>query len=172
MPCYFNIALNLDSTDNGVAIASEFRIDDILLEPTGYTYRGVVDFMIIFTERSTRGASGTGTSLFHSQTVSEVSLSVGSCPQALTVRIYAAEAESDALMTALHQTAMAAAAKAKQLGGCVATGRECLFFVYNPSDAGGKDFSNLSLILRLLRDWIENGHEKELREPTLIGRGA
>ncbi|KAF8803100.1 hypothetical protein BYT27DRAFT_7032858, partial [Phlegmacium glaucopus] len=58
--------------------------------------------------------------------------------------------------------------------GCVVTSREWLFFVYNRSDVGGtlsfmqpleleKDFSNLPLILGLLRDWIENGHEKELR---------
>jgi hypothetical protein len=76
-------ALNLDSADYGVVIAPEFRIDDTQLEPTRYTYGGVVDYMIIYTDRSTRGTSGTGTSLFHSQTfsrryctVSEVCLSV------------------------------------------------------------------------------------------------
>lgn len=31
-----------------VAIAPEFRIDDTRLEPTGNTYGGVVDYMIIY----------------------------------------------------------------------------------------------------------------------------
>jgi len=78
-----HVASNLDSAENGVAIAPEFRIDDTRLEPTGYTYGGVVDYMIIFTDRSTRGTSDTAASAFTSHlfsrpycTVSEVSLSV------------------------------------------------------------------------------------------------
>jgi hypothetical protein len=50
-------ALNLDSTENGVTIAPEFRIDDSRLEPTGYIYGGVVDYMVIFTDKDTRGMS-------------------------------------------------------------------------------------------------------------------
>ena len=48
----------------------EFRVDDTRLEPTQYTYGGVVDYMIIYTNRFTRGMSSTYTSLFHSPTVS------------------------------------------------------------------------------------------------------
>ena len=64
-------ALNLGSADYGVAIIPEFRVDDTRLEPTHYTYGGVVGYMIIYTDRLTRGMSITGTtSLFHSPTVS------------------------------------------------------------------------------------------------------
>ncbi|KAJ6632179.1 hypothetical protein B0H10DRAFT_2206580 [Mycena sp. CBHHK59/15] len=163
-------ALNLDSAENGVAIAPEFRIDDTRLEPTGYTYGGVINYMIIFTDRSTRDLMVQSPKLaFLSEAVRKL----------LSCNIYEAKAKSDAVMTALPQAAMAAAVKAKQLGldtfrGCVATSQEWLFFIYSCSDVGGKisfmqplelekDFSNLSLILGLLRDWIENGHKKELR---------
>jgi len=61
-----HIASNLNSAENGVAIVPEFCIDNTQLEPTGYTYGGVVDYMIIFTDRSTRGASDTATSFLKS----------------------------------------------------------------------------------------------------------
>ena len=48
----------------------EFRVDDTRLEPTQYTYGGVVNYMIIYTDRLTRGMSSTYTSLFYSPTVS------------------------------------------------------------------------------------------------------
>ena len=57
-------ALNLGSSDYGVAIIPEFRVDDTRLEPTQYTYGGVVDYMIIYTDRLTRGMPSTGPSLF------------------------------------------------------------------------------------------------------------
>ena len=50
-------ALNLGSPEHGVAIIPEFRIDDTRLEPTLYTYGGVVDYMIIYTDRAARGMS-------------------------------------------------------------------------------------------------------------------
>ena len=78
MPCYL-IPL---------AIVPEFRIDDTRLEPTGYTYSGIVDYMI-----PTRGVSRTGTPLFHFQTfsrpyrtASEVGISVSSSPEALILQ--------------------------------------------------------------------------------------
>ena len=184
-------ALTLDSTEYGVAIVPEFHIDDTRLEPTGYTYGGVVDYMIIYTDRSTRGVSRTG---LRSSTLKYFPGLIAQSPKLaflseairklLSCSIY--EAKSDAVMTALPQAAMAAAVKAKKLGyvrfvlsnivihphhrvdtfrGCVATSREWLFFVYNRSGVGGtlsfmqpleleKDFSNLPLILGLLRDWV------------------
>ena len=52
-------ASNLHSTDYDVAIAPKFRIDDTRLDPSGYTYGIVVDYMIIYTDGPTRGVSGT-----------------------------------------------------------------------------------------------------------------
>jgi len=163
-------ALNLDSTENGVTIAPEFRIDDSRLEPTGYIYGGVVDYMVIFTDKDTRDLIAQHPKL---------ALLSDAIRKRITCNIYEAKAKSDAIMTGLPQAAMACAVKAEQLGldtlrGCVATSRQWLFFVYSRSDLGrmisylpplemDQDFGNLPLVLGLLRDWIENGHEKKLR---------
>ncbi|KAF8803101.1 hypothetical protein BYT27DRAFT_7305360 [Phlegmacium glaucopus] len=97
-------ALNLDSTDYGVAIAPDFRIDDTRLEPTGYTNGGVVN-MIIYTDRSTRGTLSLSSPklAFLSEAVRKL----------LSCSIYEAKEKSDAVMTALPQAAIAAAVKAK-----------------------------------------------------------
>jgi hypothetical protein len=73
-------ALNLASAEHGVAIIPEFRIDDTRLEPTQYTYGGVVDYMIIYTDRLTRGMSSTGTSLFHSNSFQTLSRGLRNLP--------------------------------------------------------------------------------------------
>ena len=117
-------ALNLGSSDYGVAIIPEFRVDDTRLEPTQYTYGGVVDYMIIYTDRLTRGMSSTCPSLF--STLQQFPDAIARSPKfallsdevrkLLSCSIYEAKAKSDAVMLALPQAAMAAAVKAKNLG--------------------------------------------------------
>ena len=74
-----HVAANLDSAGCYCYCASVAT----RLELTGYTYGGVVDYMIIFTDRSTRGTSDTAALAFKFHlfsrpycTASEVSLSV------------------------------------------------------------------------------------------------
>jgi hypothetical protein len=113
-------ALNLDSTDYGVAIAPEFRIDNTRLEPTGYTYGGVVDYMIIYTDRYVWYERFALSLSKHFPDVIAQSPKFAFLSDAvrklLSCSIYEAKAKSDAVMSALPQAAMAAAVKAKNLG--------------------------------------------------------
>jgi len=100
-------ALNLGSSDYGVAIIQEFRIDDTRLEPTQYTYGGVVNYMIIFTDRPTRDVIARSP---------KFALLSDEVRKLLSCSIYEEKAKSDTVMSALHQATMAAAVKAKNLG--------------------------------------------------------
>ncbi|KAF8175104.1 hypothetical protein BJ912DRAFT_1024534 [Pholiota molesta] len=141
---------NLDTSTVGVAITPKFRAVDYLMALGTPSVRDniVLSPQLAFTN-----------SKIH---------------QSLTCSIY--EAKPEKTLTALPQAVMEAVIQFTTFRGCVTTGEEWLFFVYNKNKDGPggvasylppirleHDLNGLSLVLGLLYDWIECGQQKTLK---------
>ncbi|KAF8152231.1 hypothetical protein B0H34DRAFT_110148 [Crassisporium funariophilum] len=163
-----HVITNLETRDSSVAIAPESRIPHSGLESGGSSYAGAVNYLMAIGEPEDRDAIVLSPQLaFTDARVHKM----------LTCSIY--EAKPEKTLPALPQAVMEAVIQSQQLTfttfrGCVTTGEEWLFFIYNKNKdkdgPGGrasylppirleKDLSGLPLILGLLYDWIENGQE-------------
>jgi len=173
-----HVASNLETETSGVVIAPEFRINDTLLGCTEHSFGGVVDYMLIYGDRPVRDRIVKSKAFaFNDPGIYKL----------LKCNIYEAKPEDlFTPTTSLPQAAMATIIKAQQLQletfrGCVTSGKRWVFFIYNAEDPGngqGKivywleaiplgerhnSTVNLELILGILRDWVEHGHDKSLR---------
>jgi len=159
-------------------IAPEFRVEDMLLGTTENSFGGVVDYMLVYGDKAVRDR------IIKSKAFA---FSDPEIYKLLKCNIY--EAKPEDLFnptTSLPQAAMAAIIKAQDLQlktfrGCVTSGKRWVFFVYNvenPEHGQGKTVYwleaiplgerhnptvNLELILGILRDWVEHGHDNHLR---------
>ena len=93
------------------------------MEPTQYTHGGLVDYMIIYTDRPVRDMTFTALRSFTLKQFPDAiarspkfALRSGEIRKLLSCSIYEAKAKSDPVIFAIPQAAMAAAAKAKRLG--------------------------------------------------------
>ncbi|KAJ3512375.1 hypothetical protein NLJ89_g3555 [Agrocybe chaxingu] len=171
-----HVASNLETDSSGVVIAPESRVDDTLL---GCTENSFVDYMLLYGDKAVRDR------VIKSQAFA---FSNPEIFKLLKCNIY--EAKPEELFTpttSLPRAALAAIIKAQRLQmktfrGCVTSGKRWLFFVYNAENSGhgqGKTVYwldaiplgdglynptvNLELILGILRDWVEHGHDDSLR---------
>jgi len=150
----------------------------MLLGSTENSFGGEVDYMLIYGNKVVRDR------IIKSKAFA---LSDPQIYKLLKCNIYEAKPE-DLFnpITSLPQAAMAAIIKAqglqlKTFRGCVTSGKRWVFFVYNAENPGheqGKTVYwlepiplgewhnptvNLELILGILRDWVEHGHDNHLR---------
>ncbi|GLB38677.1 hypothetical protein LshimejAT787_0505420 [Lyophyllum shimeji] len=162
-----HVAWNLDTEKSGVAIAPEFRVSNKVLESNTRSYGGTVDYLVAIAPPRVRDV------VVESAQLAFLSKDINAT---VSCNIYEAKPGGTVLLTALPQAAIAVAIRAQELGhqtfrGCITTGHEWLFFIYNrhqnghggavsrlPSLRLGDDLENLALILGLLREWIEHGH--------------
>ncbi|KAF8333289.1 hypothetical protein F5887DRAFT_1273779 [Amanita rubescens] len=168
----FHIAWNLDTEESGIVIAPEFRVGNTVLESNMRSHGGIVDYLVVIAPPKVRDMVVESAPLaFLNKDICET----------VSCNIYEAKPDGTVLLTALPQAAIAVAVRAQELGhqtfrGCITTGHEWLFFIYNrhkngrggtvsrlPSLPLGEDLGNLALILGLLREWIENGHSAACR---------
>jgi len=173
-----HLASTLETDTSGVAIAPEFRVNDMLLGITENSFGGVVDYMLVYGNKAVRDRIIKSKAFAFSD--SEIY-------KLLKCNVYEAKPEDLFIpTTALPQAAMAAIIKAQDLQlktfrGCVTSGKRWVFFVYNaenPEHGQGKTVYwldaiplgerhnptvNLELILGILRDWVEHGHDNHLR---------
>jgi len=173
-----HVASNLETDISGVAIAPEFRVEDMVLGCTENSFGGVVDYMLVFGDKVVRDR------IIKSKTFA---FSDPEIYKLLRCNIY--EAKPEELFTprtSLPQAAMAAIIKAQHLQlktfrGCVTSGKRWVFFVYNaegpehgqrktvywldeiPLGERHNTTINLELILGILHDWVEHGHDSHLR---------
>ncbi|CAA7257414.1 unnamed protein product [Cyclocybe aegerita] len=161
---------NLDTSATGVAIAPEFRIPYTALDSGGSSYAGAVDYLMALGKPSVRDAIVLSPQLAFTD---------AKIHRLLTCSIY--EAKPEKVLPALPQVVMEAVIQSQRFEfttfrGCVTTGEEWLFFIYNKNQDGPggsasylppirleHDLSGLPLILGLLYDWIENGQQKTLK---------
>ncbi|CAA7269834.1 unnamed protein product [Cyclocybe aegerita] len=174
-----HVASNLETDSSGVVIAPEFRVDDTLLGCTENSFGGVVDYMLVYGDKAVRDR------IIKSKAFA---FSNPEIYKLLQCNIYEAKPEDlFSPIACLPQAAMAAIIKAQRLQmktfrGCVTSGKRWVFFVYNAENFGhgqgktvywldaiplGDGFYNptvnLELILGILRDWVEHGHDDSLR---------
>ncbi|EDR03618.1 uncharacterized protein LACBIDRAFT_331314 [Laccaria bicolor S238N-H82] len=174
-----HVVSNLRTSALGAAIVPEFRIPETSLEPGASSYGGAVDYLMAFGEQWAIDLLVRSTKLAFTD---------NDIYKSLSCNIY--EAKPDNVLKALPQAVIAAVAQAQRFGfqtfrGCITTGEEWLFFVYNQNTSGSggvvswlsqirleSDLRGLTLVLGLLRDWafispdlkrqIQNGQIKEM----------
>jgi len=173
-----HVASTLETDASSVVIVPEFRGEDMLLETTENSFRGVVDYMLIYGDKVVRDR------IIKSKAFA---FSNPEIYKFLKCNIYEAKPEDlFTPTTCLPQAAMAAIIKAQNLQlktfrGCVTSGKRWVFFVYNEENTEhgqGKTVYwldaiplgerhnptfNLELILGILLDWVEHGHDNHLR---------
>ncbi|KAF8316009.1 uncharacterized protein EI90DRAFT_3087136, partial [Cantharellus anzutake] len=153
-------AMSTDQMD--VNIIPEYPIPKTLF-PGNRSFGGVVDFLITkLPGRYTRYLLGNPTIALGNPTAIK---------EPMTSDIF--EAKRDNVKAAIPQAIMAAASHCKQhslsvLRGCVSSGEQWIFFVYNAASGGGgsvfyseeyeigPQYEGLPLILGLLHDWVGN----------------
>ncbi|KAF8347417.1 hypothetical protein F5887DRAFT_955718 [Amanita rubescens] len=161
----------IDTEESGIAIVPEFRVGNTVLKSNMRSYGGIVDYLVAIAPPKV------GDMVVESAPLAFLNKDI--C-ETVSCNIYEAKSDGAVLLTTLLQAAIAVAVRAQELGyqtfrGCITTGHEWLFFIYNrhkdgrgvsrlPSLRLGEDFGNLALILGLLRDgFIENGHSAACR---------
>ncbi|TFK22426.1 hypothetical protein FA15DRAFT_706380 [Coprinopsis marcescibilis] len=169
-----HVASILETDQSGAAIVPKPRSGDTPFASNEHSSGGVVDYMLIYGDKTLRDR------IIKSETFAFNDLKTST---SLKCNIY--EAKPEELFTpttCLPKAAMATISKAEQLGlktfrGCVTSGKKWLFFIWNADQQGGTvhwldplplgerqdTTANLELILGILRDWVEHGHDKDLR---------
>jgi len=167
---------NLSTSALGAAIAPEFRIPETSLESGASAYGGAVDYLM---------ALGEPWAIDLLVQSPKLAFTDNDIHKSLSCNIY--EAKPDNVLKALPQAVMAAVVQAQRFGfktfrGCITTGEEWLFFVYNQNTSGSggvvswlsqirleSDLRGLTLVLGLLRDWIQNGQTNQMEFCTYVG---
>ncbi|PPQ83151.1 hypothetical protein CVT25_005394 [Psilocybe cyanescens] len=140
-----HVASNLETDTSGVVIAPEFRVEDRLLRSTENSFGGVVDYMLIYGDKSARGhygseLPGSGSNFTYIDRIIKSKAFAFSDREIYKLHkcnIYEAKPEDLFNPTmSLPQAAMAVIIKAqglqlKTFRGCVTSGKRWMFFLYN-----------------------------------------
>ncbi|KAF8188332.1 hypothetical protein BJ912DRAFT_968487 [Pholiota molesta] len=156
-----HVASNLETHSSGVVIAPKCRAEDKLFEHEN-SFNALADYMLFCGDKIMRDRIDKSKAFAFSDP---------EIYKLLKCIIYETKSEdlfSPALTTSLPQAAMAAIIKAqglqlKTFRGCVTSGKTVYWL--EPISLGERHNPtvNLELILGLLRDWVEHGHDNHLR---------